>query len=44
MIRGPNAVGGTSLRAAISVSSAAVMNVGWYAVTPVWQSDSPAVS
>ena len=41
-IRGPEAPVGIARSASIVVSSAEVMNVGWYAVTPARSSASPA--
>ena len=41
-MRGPGAPVGIARSASIVVSSAEVMNVGWYAVTPASSSASPA--
>ena len=41
-MRGPDAPTGIAPRASTVASSADVMSVGWYAVTPVSSSASPA--
>ena len=41
-MRGAEPFAGSARSASRIVLSGAVMNVGWYAVTPVWSSASPA--